>query len=464
MNTIDANFEEVLLLPPSVEDWLPADHPARFIREFVEQLDLSKLSFVDASENETGRPAYATALLLRVWLMGYWRGIRSVRKLEQACRESVPFLWLCGRNVPDHSTLWRFFRKNKEALRQLFKRTVELAREMELVDFVVQALDGTKLQGACSGYMKADRKSLEKLLESVDKRIGELEKEIWFSEHETRTSDAQLPSELSNRHALRQKVAAALEKVNSGETKHCNPMEPEARRMQCNTNNRFGYNAQAVVDGKNQVVVAADVTNENTDSGMLHEMVSQAHENSGQSAEVTVADAGYSSGDGIQQTQEEGHNILVAQQPRPAQGRTDKYSRSNFRYDAQKDVVVCPEGKVLKFRRERIKGRIRVRSYRTTGVCKKCHAREVCGMTRDGREIELYPGSRFSAAMRERLERLENQRLMRQRSGIVEPVFAQIKSNWGLRRLQTYGLQNAKAVWDLTCAVYNMRKLRLAWA
>jgi transposase len=464
MNTIDANYEEVLLLPPSIEDWVPAEHPARFIREFVEQLDLSGLDFVDVSLNSTGRPAYSTALLLRVWLMGYWRGIRSTRKLEQACRETMPFLWLCGRCVPDHSTLWRFFRQNRKGLRRLFKQTVVLAKEMDLVDFVVQALDGTKIQSACSGYMKADRKSLEKLLEGVDKRIAELEKQISFSEHQRRTSDAQLPSELSNRRALREKVAKALEKINSGETKHCNPMEREARRMECNTNNRFGYNAQAVVDGKNQVVVAADVTNENTDSGMLHEMASQAHANTGETAEVTVADAGYASGDQIQKAEEDGYRVLVAQQEQPQQRPDDKYSRWNFVYDEQRDVVICPEGQELKFRRERMKGRIRTRSYRSTGVCNRCHAREKCSRSRDGRDIQVYPGRRYTDAMSKRLRSEENQRLMRKRAGIVEPVFAQIKWNWGLRRLQTYGLQNAKAVWDLTCAVYNMRKLRLAWA
>jgi len=126
-------------------------------------------------------------------------------------------------------------------------------------------------------------------------------------------------------------------------------------------------------------------------------MVCQAADNTGEKAQVTLADKGYASGDQLQKAEE------------------------------------------------------------------GCPVRDKCCNAIDGRDIKVYPGSRHTEAMRARMALEKNQRLMRKRSGIVEPVFAQIKSNWGLRRLQTHGLNNAKAVWDLSYAVYNMRKLRIAW-
>src|SRR5437660_12701708 len=102
-----AEYETVLLLPPAVEDWVPPDHPARYLREFVDALDLDELGFEMGSE-QIGRRGYAPDLLLKVWLYGYCFGVDSTRKLERACREHLSLIWLTGGWEPDHNTLWRF--------------------------------------------------------------------------------------------------------------------------------------------------------------------------------------------------------------------------------------------------------------------------------------------------------------------------------------------------------------------
>ena len=90
---IDVDYAQEFLLPPSLEDWIAPNHPARFIREFVDALDLEDLGIAWAV-GERGRPAYAAGLLLKIWLYGYYERIRSTRKLEKACRDHIGFLWL----------------------------------------------------------------------------------------------------------------------------------------------------------------------------------------------------------------------------------------------------------------------------------------------------------------------------------------------------------------------------------
>jgi transposase len=127
-HSIHANRSQQFLLPPSIDEWLPASHPARFVADLVEQLDLKALGF-KMSPGEEGRPHFAAELLLGVWLFGWMERIRSTRALEKACLRDVAFVWLTGNQHPDHNTLWRFFRDNKAALKKLFKHVVRTAAQ-----------------------------------------------------------------------------------------------------------------------------------------------------------------------------------------------------------------------------------------------------------------------------------------------------------------------------------------------
>jgi transposase len=119
------NYAQRFLLPPALDEWVPANHPVRFVRDFVDALNLAELGIPEPVADE-GRPPYGPDLLLKVWLFGYMERIRSTRALEKACLQVMPFLWLTGNLHPDHNTLWRFFNIHRKALPKLFKRLVKI--------------------------------------------------------------------------------------------------------------------------------------------------------------------------------------------------------------------------------------------------------------------------------------------------------------------------------------------------
>src|SRR5688572_18501966 len=134
--------EATFLLPPTLEELLPVDHPARYVAAFVDALDRAAWCELGVAPDGAARGAlaYHPRVLLGVWLYGFMSGTRSVRKLEQGCRDQVPYLWLTGWQRPDHNTLWRFYQQHRQGMRKLLKRTVRVAVQTGLVDLAVQAV------------------------------------------------------------------------------------------------------------------------------------------------------------------------------------------------------------------------------------------------------------------------------------------------------------------------------------
>lgn len=204
--------DQMWLLPPSLEDLLPEDHPARFVGMFVDELDMEEIG-IQAVPRELGAPAFHPRLLLNRWLYGFMEGKRSTRALEQACIDTIPYMWLTGLQKPDHVTLWRFYKANRGAMRKLFKRTVKLAVRVGLVGFAVQAVDGTKVGAAAHGNLKA-LKALRKLLQRVEEEIAAIEKE-----NEELFSQGQRASRqpLVKKEELRERIRKAMKQVEEEE-------------------------------------------------------------------------------------------------------------------------------------------------------------------------------------------------------------------------------------------------------
>jgi transposase len=457
---LGAEHEQMMLLPVCVEDWIGPEHPARFVREFVASLDLKALG-LDTVGDEGGE-AYAPRLLLSAWLYGYQRRVRSTRALERGCVEEMGLIWLTGNRRPDHNTLWRFWHEHQAGVRALFRQSVRVAVELNLVGMVLEAVDGTKIQAACSGRGGYDQAGLEKLLARLDAELSIREESIAQAGAGEAQERAQLPEALQARMQLRERVQVALEKVRAGEARHVHPSEPEARRMETEGRNRFSYNAQAVINQQAGILVAAEVTTDPIDQNQLAPMLRQARAETPAPAH-TLADNGYVLSDQLAEARSSSQQVIA---PPPANGsdETNPYHASHFQHDPVTRTVTCPQGRQLPYRFTRDKDGRKVDVYRSAQVCQDCPGRAQCHRDRHGRMIEIGPHHEELVALRARWNDLSLRKLYQRRAALIEPVFARIKQIEGFRRWTARGWENARTQWSMLCTTWNLRILRRYWS
>jgi transposase len=456
-----ANYEERWLFPPSLEDLIGVEHPARMIREFVDALNLEGLGFKTRTAEE-GRPNYSASLLLKAWLYGYFWKIRSSRGLERACMEQVGMLWLTGMQSPDHTTLWRFWRDNREGIGKLFGQLVRIAASENLVGMVLHALDGTKIVSRASESEGWHRSSLEKKLKQLDEAIHDVMAQTEQADNQA-TGESRLPEQLQDRQKLREMIQDQLKRMNEEDRDHLNPVDPEARVMKCRSRMKFAYNAQAVVDEQSGLIVAADVVTDESDNYQLVPMLEQVEENLGKVAAETVADTGYVAGSGLAEAEQKHYPVLVNM---PSDGKPDPpYDASHFDYDAEKDQCVCPRGEILKYESNKQRDKARpyaVRVYRCQSYA-TCPVRWQCSKNKKGRTIEIHPHR--DALMRQRLKQQEESKreALKKRGKTVEPIFGWCKEGMDFRRWTVCGREKVKTQWLLLCSAMNLRRLYKNW-
>lgn len=407
----------LLLMPPSVRDWVDPDGLAAFISDLVDDLDLAP--FLAAHDEPRGMPPYHPALMLKVLLYGYAVGVRSSRKLEERLGSDVGFMFLAGQARPDHKTIGEFRRRHLAALEGLFLESLRLCRAAGMVRLGRVALDGTKVKASASRHKAmsyARMPEREAALEAEVRRILE-EAEAVDRAEDALYGDArgdELPEALRTREgrlrAIREAKAAleAEARERSGDPEAV--PEPKAQRSFTDPDSRimhskpdgfiYGYNAQLAVDEGHQVIVATALDASATDSAHLPHMVDQVEANTGRRPRRLLADAGYQSDDNLAHLEARDIDAYVAT-------RRDRHSAPR---------PPAPRGRPPKAlsRRERM-----------------------------ARKLATKRGRAHYA----------------RRKAIVEPVFGQLKEAQGFRRFSLRGRTKVTAEWHLVCAVHNLGKL-----
>ena len=429
----DWDIEQLMMFPPSVEDFVPQGHVAHFVRSTVsEALDLSAI--VDCYNEERGYPPYHPVMMTALLLYAYCQGIYPSRRIAKACRERVDFMAVTGMQTPDFRTISDFRKRHMAALKELFVQILRLCQEAGLVKLGHVALDGTKVKANASkhkamsyGRMKKAEPELEAIVrgwlrqaEAADLRDDQ--------EHGVDLNGEELPDWVRDKQRRLEKIREARARLQAeaqaaekGEEKksggpgrprknepgtpkdsaQTNFTDPQSRIMKSHDGFIQGYNAQAVVDADSQVIVAQGLTNNASDAQQLAVMVAQIKQNTGRQARELSADAGY-----------------------------------------------CSEDNLKELRRRHING------YIATG-------RQKHGQATAAAERNVKLGT-YAYAMWQKLRRGGHRSRYRLRKQTVEPVFGQVKQGRGFRQFLLRGLRKVAGEWSLICTAHNLLKLAAA--
>ena len=469
------NREQVWMLPPTLGELIPGDHPARFVAEFVDTLD--REAWVELGigidGEPLGAPAYHPRALLCVWLNGFMTGIRSSRKLEAACRDQVPYLWLTGWQHPDHNTLWRFYQAHRDAMRKLLKYTVATAIELDLIDLAVQAVDGTKIAANAAGDRTYDAAELQRLLNRTEAAISQLEAQ---NEGGDDSSPPRLPEELQTAKHLRQRIREAMNHLTQLEKmKRVNLTDEDAQLMKGRSGIITGYNAQAMVSplnldaskGSGLMITAVEVVNSASDSGQLVPMLEKAEDLTEQRVPVTLADGGYHTIANLEAGVDRGQTLVMTE--RYHSELQGPYFKDNFVFDSETDSYICPQGQRLYFkgmRRTKCSTSGRYLVYRASRtVCRACPAFGICTSDKHaGRALWISSSDDLLRKHRQWMKTDEALALYARRKVMSEPTFGILKDQMNVRRFLLRGLTNVNAEFNLLATAFNLRTLWRVWS
>ena len=433
-------IDERQLLPPSVEDYVAADHLSRLIVSLVrESLDLSAIS--GSYTSGLGQPPFDPRLMTALLLHGYASGLYSSRRIARACVERADFMMIVAGDPPDFRTISEFRRRHLSALAGLFVQVLQLAEKAGLVKLGHVALDGTKIKANASKHkaMSYDR---------MKKREAELQAEVdgWLKAAEA--ADAQedrlygdkrgdeLPAWVADKQKRLAKIrqakaeleaqakAAAEEEMHrraeaearrkaegrkktgktpapprqepDGKTQR-NFTDPQSRILKTKDGYIQGYNAQAAVDAAAQIIVAHGLTASMSDQDQLVPLVDGIEDNLGDKPKEASADTGYLSETNLAALDDRGIGAYIA-----------------------------------------------------------------VGRAKHPAEAKRQTAQPLTKAMRDKLKRAGHRSRYRLRKQIVEPVFGQIKQARGFRQFLLRGIEKVTAEWALICTAHNLTKLARA--
>jgi transposase len=410
------------LFPVVLDDLVPADHVCRVIDAFVDGLRMSDLGFERAEAAETGRPGYDPRDLLKLYLYGYLHQLRSSRRLEAECRRNVELMWLLGRLYPDHKSIAEFRRMHRAAVAAAGAELVRFARGCGLIRGEWVAVDGTKFRAVASQSSVRERRALEQYLASCEKADDEAQAEIDPSA-----------------------VQAALEKLK----RH---PEPEADLMKTGGTIAPAYNVQTAVDTEHALIVTHAVVLDAADNRQLEPMAEAAKKVLEVERLNIVADTGYSNGE--QAARCEAMSITPHVPAQPSARPPGLLDRSAFRYEADNDRFVCPEGRLLV--RIQLSRKDRCIYYGAAeSDCAACPRKPQCTQGRR----RMITRHLYEDAI-QRMAARATPALMRLRRSTVEHPFGTLKYRiFGHPRLLLRGLNGARTEIALGVLAYNLKRI-----
>jgi len=485
------DYRQRVLLPVSLEDQLMSGTLEFAIHTLVEKrLDMSIFEGKYCND-ETGRAAYDPKILLKVVLLAYSRGLISSRKIEQACRENVVFMALTCGQQPDHSTIAAFVSSMKDEILSLFRDVLLVCEEMNLLGGTMFALDGCKLPSNASKEWSGTFPELHKKKQKIEAKVAQLLAEQIRADRgpdepsgprASGTSRQQLVEKLQEKAELLEKWLAENQPKQgaAGREKQSNITDNDSATMMTSHGAVQGYNSQALIDAKHQVIVHGEAFGHGQDHGHIPPMLAGAlgnlqslgHGPDYFKGKIFTADSNYHAQVNLKECQELGLDAYIPDRkfrnrdPRFATQKRQqarRFTLKDFHYGGMLDRYICPDGKVLKLQVKRCvdHGNVYRKYVAAEKDCRGCPLRTRClyGMDAKRKHLAVPIGESLSKQMVEKIDTEEGRRIYPQRLAIVEPVFANIRINKRLDRFTLRGKVKVNIQWLMYCLVHNIEKI-----
>lgn len=451
---------QVLLFPEIIDDYISDDNPVRFIDAFVDSLDVMELGFKHAELNETGRPPYNPADLLKLYIYGYLNRIRSSRMLERECKRNIEVMWLLKKLAPDFKTIADFRKDNSKALKNVFTEFVFLCKKLELFGGELVAIDGSKFKAVNSKKRNFSEPKLVKKLKEIDEKINNYFKEL--EENDSRDEDVKSSTDLKEKIEMLEKRKEEYQRLlgrlkESGE-KQISLTDPDSRAMVNNQRVEVCYNVQSAVDAKHKLIVHYEVTNDVIDRNQLSKMAKQTKNILEVDKLEITCDKGYYDAIEIKECVDNG---VIPYIPKPLPTVSKKinvpeplFYGDKFEYDEEKDVYICPAGQEMTFRSWGKHHGKMMKRYRTD--CRECEFKTRCTRNKHGRVIYRWEYEEVLEDMSERIN--ENPDIIKKRQELSEHPFGTMKRALNQGYMLMKGLVKVNGEIALTMLAYNIKR------
>jgi transposase len=459
----------------TLEEQVARDNAVRLMDAFVDKLDLEKLGFTNTVHKSEGRPPYAPAVLLKLYLYGYLNRIRSSRKLERECVRNIELQWLLQNLQPNYHTIADFRKVHVVPLQSMFRLYVQFLSDAGLLGKTTIGIDGSKFKAVNSRKNNYNQKKIDKhqqfIKEKADKYLQELD-ELDKQESTAVADELQVKKEkitqgLAKLKERSIKYDSLQQQLDDTTDKQVSTTDSESRSLLTVKNTvEVAYNTQNVVDDKHNLIVHTQATNAN-DIRALYHAASQAKENlqlKKQDSIIILADKGYHTGVELQQCQTDNMVTHVAYKEQPSVKHiAHEFLSESFSYDKATDSYTCPTGAVLTSTgtwssKKMESGEIiyRFKTYRTA-ACKTCPLKNQCTVL-DKRIIQR---SEFQDMVDINDNNIrQNPQYYKRRQAICEHPFGSIKRQWGYTFTLLKGLQKVNGEMNLIMFCYNFMRTK----
>ena len=449
---------QVTLIPTSLEDAIETDNEVRLIDLFVDSLDFKVLGFkVDHTEN--GRPAYHPSDLLKLFIYGYLNTIRSSRRLEKECHRNVELMWLLKGLIPDHNTIANFRKDNPEAIRKVFKQTVQVAKDFELIGGKLIAGDSTKIRAQNAKKKNYNKKKIARNIEYIDTRLTHYNKQLASADGDNKKT---IEQQIEKYNKRRDDYEQLNKKLNESTEVQISTSDPDSRNIIIrNRITEVCYSVQTTVDAKCNIPIDYKTSNRN-DTKAMGPMLGRAVAIIGHNKFTALYDKGYHTGTELKTACELGVNAIVAAPKLGSASRAPDpaYNVQYFEYDHINDVYTCPQGKKLTSNQSwytNSNTKSRFKQYKTK-ACVSCKVKTLCTTAKNGKLISRSEYQQYYEQNKKRLQ--DNPELYKRRQAIVEHPYGTIKRYWGFDHVITKkGIKRAAADIGLIFTAYNLRRI-----